>query len=56
MDRRELISVLREAFDKQVESRNALDMHSRELDYYLKCYIEKIEEVIDEREEKNGKN
>ena len=54
MDRRELISVLREAFDKQVESHNALDMHSRELDYYLDCYIEKIEEVIGEREEKNN--
>lgn len=51
MDRRELILVLREAFDKLVESHNILDMHSRELDYYLKCYIEKIEEVIDEREE-----
>lgn len=54
MDRRELISVLREAFDKQVGSHHVLDMRSRELDYYLKCYIEKIEEVIDEREEKNN--
>ena len=54
MDRRELISVLREAFDKQVESNNALDMHSRELDYYLNSYIKKIEEVIDEMEEKNN--
>jgi hypothetical protein len=34
MDRRELISVLREAFDKQVKSHHALDMRSRELDYY----------------------
>lgn len=54
MDRRELISVLREAFDKQIESHNALDMRSRELDWYLKCYIENIEKVIDEREEKNN--
>ena len=54
MDRHELMSVLREAFDKLVKSHNALDMHSRELDWYLKCYIEKIEEVIDEREEKNN--
>lgn len=53
MDRRELISVLREALDKQAESHRPFDMHSRELDYYLKCYIEKIEKVIDEREEKN---
>ena len=54
MDRRELILVLREAFNRQVESHNVLDIHSRELDWYLKCYIEKIEEVIDEWEEKNG--
>ena len=54
MDRREFISVLREAFNKQVKSHNALDMHSRELDYYLNSYIEKIEEVIDEREEKSN--
>ena len=54
MDRRELISVLREAFDKQVECHHPLDVHSREHDWYLRCYIEKIEEVIDELEEKNN--
>lgn len=54
MNGRELISVLREAFDKQVKSHYALDMHSRELDWYLICYIEKIEEVINEWEEKNN--
>lgn len=54
MDRRELISVLREAFDKQVGSHNILDMRSRELDYYLNSYIKKIEEVIDERDEKSN--
>lgn len=54
MDRRELISVLREAFDKQVKSHHVLDMRYRELDYYLNSYIKKVEEVIDEREEKSN--
>lgn len=50
MDKYEIVAILRDAFDKQVSSHHSLDLRSRELDWYLKNYIEKIEEVIGEME------
>lgn len=51
MDHHELIKAMREAFSRHMSSHHILDIRSRELDYYLKEYIERLDEVLSEMEE-----